>query len=95
MACKTSTRRRVCISPASVRTFESVKAWRDMAKTQNYGAETRARAVRPVREHAGDYESEFTAMKAVAGRLGMEERAATPPAVLPKGRFRHPTYLSW
>jgi transposase len=42
-----------------------------MAKTQDYGAETRARAVRLVREHAGDYESEFAAMRAVAGRLGM------------------------
>ena len=42
-----------------------------MAKTQNYGAETRGKAVRLVREHAGDYESEFAAMRAVAGRLGM------------------------
>jgi len=42
-----------------------------MVKSQNYGAETRAKAVRLVREHAGDYESEFAAMKAVAGRLGM------------------------
>ena len=42
-----------------------------MAKSQNYGAETRAKAVRLVREHAGDYESEFAAMRAVAGRLGM------------------------
>ena len=42
-----------------------------MAKTQNYSAETREKAVRLVREHAGDYESEFAAMKAVAGRLGM------------------------
>jgi len=42
-----------------------------MAKTQNYSAETRGKAVRLVREHAGDYESEFAAMKAVAGRLGM------------------------
>ena len=42
-----------------------------MVKSQNYGAETRAKAVRLVREHAGDYESEFAAMRAVAGRLGM------------------------
>jgi transposase len=42
-----------------------------MAKSQNYSAETRGKAVRLVREHAGDYESEFAAMKAVAGRLGM------------------------
>jgi transposase len=42
-----------------------------MAKTQNYSAETRGKAVRLVREHAGDYESEYAAIKAVAGRLGM------------------------
>lgn len=42
-----------------------------MAKSQNYSAEIRGKAVRLVREHAGDYESEFAAMKAVAGRLGM------------------------
>ncbi len=37
-----------------------------MAKTQNYSAETRARAVRLVKEHAGDYPSEYAAMTAVA-----------------------------
>ncbi len=42
-----------------------------MAKTQNYSKETRERAVRLVREHAGDYPSEFAAMKAVAARLGI------------------------
>ena len=42
-----------------------------MAKTQNYGKETRERAVRLVREHAGDYPSEFAAIKAVAARLGI------------------------
>lgn len=42
-----------------------------MAKTQNYGAETRAKAIRLVREHAGDCESEYAAIRAVAGRLGM------------------------
>jgi len=42
-----------------------------VAKTQNYSAETRARAVRLVREHAGDYPSEFAAMTAVARRLGI------------------------
>ena len=42
-----------------------------MAKTQNYGRETRERAVRLVREHAGDYPSEFAAIKAVAARLGI------------------------
>jgi len=42
-----------------------------MAKTQNYSAETREKAVRLVREHAGDYASEYAAVTAVAGRLGM------------------------
>jgi len=42
-----------------------------VAKTQNYGRETRARAVRLVREHARDYPSEFAAIKAVAARLGI------------------------
>ncbi len=42
-----------------------------MAKTQNYSRETRERAVRLVLEHAGDYPSEFAAMKAVAARLGI------------------------
>ena len=42
-----------------------------MAKTQNYSAETRGKAIRLVREHAGDYDSEYAAIRAVAGRLGM------------------------
>jgi len=42
-----------------------------VAKTQNYSAETKARAVRLVREHAGDYPSEYAAMQAVAQRLGI------------------------
>ena len=32
---------------------------------------TRAKAVRLVREHAGDYPAEYAAITAVAGRLGM------------------------
>ena len=40
-----------------------------------YDTETRARAVRPVRDHVGDYESEFAAIRAVAGRLGMSTEA--------------------
>ena len=32
---------------------------------------TKARAVRLVREHRDDYESEWAAMKAISGRLGM------------------------
>lgn len=38
-----------------------------MAKPQNYSKETRERAIRLVREHAGDYASEYAA---VAGRWG-------------------------
>lgn len=36
-----------------------------------YDEETRARAVRLVVDHAGDYASENEAVKTVAGRLGM------------------------
>jgi transposase len=36
-----------------------------------YDQETKARAMRLVREHAGDYPSEYAAISAVAGRLGM------------------------
>jgi transposase len=36
-----------------------------------YNQDTRAKAIRLVREHAGDYESEYAAISAVAGRLGM------------------------
>ena len=37
-----------------------------MAKTQNYSKEMRERAVRLVREHAGDYLSEYAAMTAAS-----------------------------
>jgi transposase len=36
-----------------------------------YDGETRAKAVRLVVEHRDDYESEWAALKAVSGRLGM------------------------
>lgn len=36
-----------------------------------YDQETGARAIRLVREHAGDYPSEYAAITAVAKRLGM------------------------
>jgi transposase len=44
-----------------------------MARCQaaGYDASTRARAVRLVREHAGDYPTQWAAIKAVSGRLGM------------------------
>ena len=36
-----------------------------------YDENTRIRAVRLVREHADDYETEWAAMKAISARLGM------------------------
>jgi len=36
-----------------------------------YNQDTKAKAIRLVREHAGDYPSEYAAITAVAGRLGM------------------------
>jgi transposase len=36
-----------------------------------YDQDTKARAIRLVREHAGEYPSEYAAITAVAGRLGM------------------------
>jgi transposase len=36
-----------------------------------YDAGTRAKAIRLVREHAGDYPTQWAAISAVSGRLGM------------------------
>ncbi len=36
-----------------------------------YDENTKARAVRLVREHREDYDSEWAAIKAISGRLGM------------------------
>jgi transposase len=36
-----------------------------------YDQDTKAKAIRLVREHAGDYPSEYAAITAVARRLGM------------------------
>ena len=36
-----------------------------------YDQDTKAKAIRLVGEHAGDYPSEYAAITAVAGRLGM------------------------
>jgi hypothetical protein len=41
------------------------------AMPSKYDENTRARAARLVREHASDYGSEWTALKAISGRLGM------------------------
>lgn len=38
---------------------------------KKYDPEIRAKAIRLVRDHAGDYPSEHDAIKTVAGRLGM------------------------
>ena len=43
--------------------------------SSKYDAETKARAVRLVRDHVGDYDSQFAAIKAVAARLGMSTEA--------------------
>ena len=45
--------------------------WKDGAMSIRYDENTKARAVRLVREHRDDYDSEWAAMKAVSGRLGM------------------------
>jgi transposase len=42
-----------------------------------YDESTKARAVRLVREHAGDYETEWAAMKAISARFGHERRDVT------------------
>ena len=53
------------------RTHPRVWEWvHDMPGTK-YSADVRARAVRLVREHAGDYPSEWAAMTEVAKRLGI------------------------
>jgi transposase len=48
---------------------------KDVLMASKYDAVTRARAVRLVRDHVGDYDSEFAALRAVAGRLGMSTEA--------------------
>lgn len=41
------------------------------AMPKQYDTETRAKAVRLVQDHRGDYASEYEAIKTIAGRLGM------------------------
>lgn len=43
----------------------------DGVTSSRYDAETKARAVRLVRDHAGGFEPEWAAITAVSGRLGM------------------------
>ena len=44
---------------------------KDGAISIRYDENTKARAVRLIREHRDDYDSEWAAMKAISGRLGM------------------------
>src|ERR1700758_5863808 len=44
---------------------------KDGAMTSRYDENTKSRAVRLVREHAGDYQTEWAAMKAISARVGM------------------------
>ena len=48
---------------------------KDGLMPSKYSEETRARAVRLVRDHVEDYRSEFAAIKAVAGPVGDETEA--------------------
>lgn len=42
-----------------------------MARSSRYPAELRERAVRMVAEHKGDYDSEYAAIRSIAGKLGI------------------------
>ena len=59
----------VCVNHPGFRAhFLCWEGWRDASR---YDEKTKARAVRLVREHGGDYNSEWAAMKAISARLGM------------------------
>jgi Arc/MetJ family transcription regulator len=51
-----------------VRTF---RVGKDVTTPVRYDQDTKAKAIRLVREHGADYQSEWAAISAVAGRLGM------------------------
>ena len=53
-----------------------------------YDENTKARAVRLVREHREDYDSEWAAMKAISGRLGMNPRDAAQVGTPGRDRCR-------
>jgi transposase len=44
---------------------------KDGAMPSKYDQETKAKAIRLFRDHAGDYDSPWAAMCAISGRLGM------------------------
>lgn len=45
--------------------------WRVHLIPKKYDVETRAKAIRLVQDHVQDYPSEYGAIRAAAGRLGM------------------------
>ena len=47
---------------------------------RSYDKEIRAKAVRLVRDHVGDYATEWAVIKAVSGRLGMSAEDAAQVA---------------
>ncbi len=51
-----------------------------------YDQDTRAKPIRLVRDHVGDYDSQWAAISAIAGRLGMS--AETLREWLSQGRGR-------
>ena len=51
-----------------------------------YDQDTKAKAIRLVREHAGDYPSEYVAITAVARRLGMTPETAAAPGSRKSGQ---------
>jgi len=70
-----------------------------------YDASTKAKAIRLVREHVGDYPTQWAAIKAVSGRLGMSSetlrkwirQAEVDEGVAPAWPMQHPieASLAW
>jgi hypothetical protein len=53
------------------RFYAHFRCWEGWPDVDQVRREHQARAVRLVREHRDDYDSEWAAMKAISGRLGM------------------------
>ena len=66
----------VTTSAASARFRRTSLVGKHGAMPSKYDESAKASAVRLVREHRDDYDSEWAAMKAIAGRLGMTGEAA-------------------